>query len=70
MSSGDVYTLNLWSSDIFNNSSLSVIIIECLKKKLKWKYLLKLPVSLRISLTKFRVSNHKLPIEREADMKS
>ena len=27
-------------------------------------YLVKLPVSLRISLTKFRFSNHKLPIER------
>ena len=27
-------------------------------------YLLKSPVSLRIYLTKFRVSNHKLPIER------
>ena len=27
-------------------------------------YLLKLPVSLRIFLTKFRVSNHQLPIER------
>ena len=27
-------------------------------------YLLKLPVSLRIPLTKFRVSNHKLPIGR------
>ena len=35
------------------------------KKNLKIEtYLLKLPVSLRIALSKFRVSNHKLPIER------
>ena len=47
---------DLWSSDIFNNS-------KCYNYKMfKSEYgniFVKLPVSFRISLTKFRVSNHK-----------
>ena len=44
---------------------VSLIIIRCLEKNLKMEtHMLKLPLSLRTYLTKFRVSNHKLPIER------
>ena len=42
----------------------NAIIIECLKEILVFKiYLVILPVSLRILFTKFRLSNHNLPIE-------
>ena len=54
---------DLWSSDVFNNSKWYNS--KMFKTNLKMEtYLLKLPVSLRISLTKFRVSSHKLPKER------
>lgn len=51
-----------WSNDVFNNSKCYNY--RMFKKSLIIEnYLLKLPLSLRIPLTKYRLSNHKLPIE-------
>ena len=48
------------STNLFSNSTC--FNYGMFKENLKTEtYLLKLPVSIRISLTKFRVSNHKLP---------
>ena len=43
---------------------LSVLILEFLSITMVLKYLTLLPTDLRISLSKFRCTNHKLPIEK------
>lgn len=51
-----------WQNEVFE--SRKCVNYRMFKKELKFeKYLTLLPCNLRISFTKFRVSNHKLPIE-------
>ena len=56
------YYRNQWSEEIENNGKC--FNYRMFKRELEFEdYLVRLPAQLRTSLTKFRVCNHKLPIE-------